>query len=144
VVLAFTMVASEVEAVFTTVLVLELTALWEAVTAAAKLVEAVRTELLVLVLTEVMAEATWLVVLAFTTAASEEEAVVTSLWTAKFPAERPALVRLLVPYVQTSAAVMEPPVVRLLVPFVQTSAARVPKVVRDLVGAAHTAAGIVT
>jgi hypothetical protein len=75
----------------------------------------------------------------------EVEAVVTSVSLASDPEVRVASVRFLVPYVQTSAAVMPrpTPLVSVLVPLFHTSAARVPKVVRDLAVLAQTAVGMV-
>ncbi len=102
-------------------------------------VEAERTEALVL---ELMA--VWLLVMELpTTAASEVEAVVTSDVLAKVPEVRVASVRLRVPYVQTSEAVIPAPEVRVRVPFNHTSAASVPKVVRERVATFQTAVGIV-
>ncbi len=73
----------------------------------------------------------------------DEEAVVISDWSAREPAVKVASVRFLVAYVQTSKAVKVEPDVSVRVPLVHTSATNVPKVVRLLVVADQTAAGIV-
>ena len=74
--------------------------------------------------------------------ASEVEAVVTSDVRANDPEVRVLSVRLRVAKVQTSDAVIEPDV-RVRVPLVQTSDAKVPKVVRLRVGLAQNAPGSV-
>ena len=76
---------------------------------------------------------------------TEAVSPVTSVSLASEPEVRVASVRFLVPYVQTSAAVMPrpTPLVSVLVPLFHTSAARVPKVVRDLAVLAQTAVGMV-
>jgi hypothetical protein len=102
---------------------------------AASEVLAVRTVALVLLLT--------LALPAVIAAASEVEAVVTSLVRASDPEVRVLSVRFRVAKVQTSDAVMPPPDVRVRVPLVHTSAAKVPKVVRERVGVAQIAPGSV-
>ena len=91
-------------------------------------------------------------------AAKEVEAVVTSDCTASDPAERPAPVKVRVPYVQTSDAVRVEPtvlppktsclpavpaVMKVEVATFQTSAANVPKVVRERAVVDQTAVGMV-
>jgi hypothetical protein len=79
-------------------------------------------------------------------ARSDELAVCTSESVAKDPAESPAPVKVLVPFVQTSAASVPKPV-RVRVPAAQTavavSEASVPKVVSERVVAVQTLVGIV-
>ncbi len=112
---------------------------------------------LVLAFTAEVIPEVWVLVLAFTTAAIDDEAVrmdalvlaltaevpeVTSDWRASVPESSVPSERRRVAYDQTSEAVMEPEV-SVRVPFVQTSAAKVPKVVKLRALLAQTPVGMV-
>jgi hypothetical protein len=131
--------------VFTILFVLAFTLAVPAETAAASEVEAV----FVFELIFEVAVLTTLVVLLFTLTvpaeiadANEVVAVTTSDCRASVPTVRVPLVRLRVPYVHTSAAVIAEEV-SVLAEFAHTSATSVPNVLSDRVGVDHTFNGIV-
>jgi hypothetical protein len=146
--------ASEVDAFSTVAFVLVLIVVTEFEIAVAREDEAERTVAFVFELTEAVPAAifaasdveafnTLALVFALTAVMIEDDAATTSDLSDSDPADKVASVRLRVPYVQTSDAVMPDALVSVRVLFNHTSAASEPKVVSERAPEAQTASGIV-